>query len=113
MDIGGASWSEADGSNNSAAPDGASRGMPPAGLNNTMRAMMGAIERWWSWSIPKLTAGTGTAYTASYAVAPGALVDGMTHLVQFHASSGASPTLNVNSLGAKPLYAWAARDGRR
>jgi microcystin-dependent protein len=40
-------------------------------------------------------------------VAPGALVDGMTHLVQFHASNGPGATLNVNGLGAKPLYAYS------
>jgi hypothetical protein len=39
--------------------------------------------------------------------------DGATHLVQFNATNGAAATLNINSLGAKPLYTyqsagWAA-----
>jgi microcystin-dependent protein len=41
-------------------------------------------------------------------VAPGALVDGMTHLVQFHAVNGTGATLNINSLGATPLHYHAA-----
>jgi len=41
-------------------------------------------------------------------VAPGALVDGMTHLVQFHVANGAAGTLNVNGLGAIPVYYHAA-----
>lgn len=97
-------WSETDASNNQPAPDGAPEGMPPGGLNDAIRAIMGAVKRWFSWSTPKTTGGTGTAYTVSYTVAPGALVDGMTHLVQFHAVNGAPATLNVNSLGAKPLH---------
>jgi hypothetical protein len=74
---------------------------------------MGALKRLVNQFIPKTTAGTSTAYTLSYTVAPAALVDGMTFLVAFHTTSGASPTLNPNSLGATPLHtfqggAWAA-----
>jgi hypothetical protein len=106
-------WDETDASNNTAAPDGAPEGMAPSGVNNVLRAHQGALKRWYNWTVPKTTGGTSTAYTLSYGVAPGALVDGMTHLVQFNAVNGASPTLNVNSLGAKPLHfycggSWAA-----
>lgn len=97
-------WSEIDASNNQAAPDGAPEGMAPGGLNDAIRAVMGAVKRWFSWSNPKITGGTGTGYTLSYTVAPTALVDAMTHLVQFHAVNGAPATLNVNSLGAKPIH---------
>jgi microcystin-dependent protein len=45
-------------------------------------------------------------------VAPGALVDGMTHLVQFNAANGVAATLNVGALGAKPLHYYAAGDWR-
>jgi hypothetical protein len=111
-DIPASTWSETDGSNNTASPEGAPEGMAPGGLNNTMRMMMGAVKRWFDWTIPKTTAGTTTAYTLSYSVAPTALVDGMSHLVLFNAACGASPTLNVNTLGAIPIYrytgtAWA------
>jgi microcystin-dependent protein len=41
-------------------------------------------------------------------VAPGALVDGMTHLVRFNAANGVGATLNVNNLGAIPLQYYSA-----
>jgi microcystin-dependent protein len=106
-DIGASNWNESDSGNSTAAPDGAPEGMAPSGVDDTMRAMMGAIKRWYDWSIPKLTGGTSTAYTLTYAVAPGALVDGMTHLVRFNAANGVGATLNVNNLGAKPIYAYS------
>jgi hypothetical protein len=37
-------------------------------------------------------------------VAPGALYDGESFNVLFHAANSASATLNINSLGAKPLH---------
>ncbi len=111
-DIPASTWSETDADNNTAAPLGFPEGMAPSGVNNGARAVMGAVKRWFNWTIPKTTGGTSTAYTLSYTVAPGALVDGMSHLVQFHTASGANPTLNANSLGGKPIYyytgsAWA------
>lgn len=107
-DIPSSTWSETDASNTTASPDGAPEGMSPGGLNNTMRMFMGAVKRWYDWTSPATTAGTSTVYTLSYSVAPAALVDGMPHLVLFHTTSGASPTLNVNTLGAKPLYRYVA-----
>jgi microcystin-dependent protein len=107
-DITASTWSPTDASNSTASPDGAPELMAPSGVNNTIRAVMGGTKRWYEWSIPKTTAGTSTAYTLSYTVAPSALVDGMTHLVEFDQSNGASATLNVNSLGAKPLHYYSA-----
>jgi hypothetical protein len=107
MDIGASNWSETDTNNNQPAPDGAPEGMFPSGVNDTIRAVMGALKRWFNWSSPKITGGSATAYTLTYGVVPSALVDGMTHLVQFHAVNGAGATLNVNGLGAKPLYAYS------
>ena len=103
MDISAPNWNEDDNANTMAAPDGAPEGMAPSGVNNVLRAHQGALKRFYSWTIPKITGGSGTAYTLSYAVAPGSLVDGMTHLVQFHAVNGTGATLNVNNLGATPL----------
>ena len=108
MDIGASNWNENDTNNNQPAPDGAPEGMFPSGVNDTIRAVMGALKRWFNWSSARITGGSATAYTLTYGVAPGALVDGMTHLVQFHASNGPGATLNVNNLGAKPLYAYSA-----
>jgi microcystin-dependent protein len=108
MDIGASNWSETDASNNTPAPDGAPEGMFPSGVNDTLRAVMGATKRWYDWSIPKITGGTSTAYTLAYSVAPGALLDGMVHVVQFNATNGNAATLNVNSLGAIPLHYYSA-----
>jgi hypothetical protein len=108
MDIGASNWNENDSSNNTPAPDGAPEGMFPSGVNDTIRAVMGALKRFFNWQSSKVTAGTSTAYALSYGVAPGALVDGMVHLVEFHAANGVAATLNVNSLGAKPLNYYSA-----
>lgn len=108
MDISAANWNEDDNANTAAAPDGAPEGMAPSGVNNILRAHQGALKRFYSWTIPKMTGGSNAVYTLSYAVAPGALVDGMTHLVQFNAANGNAPTLNVNSLGAIPLHYYSA-----
>lgn len=112
MDISQSVWNEADNSNSTPAPDGALEGMAPSGVNDTIRADRGAIERWYNQTIPLLTGGTSTAYTLTYSVAPTALADGMIHLVQFNAANGLAPTLNVNALGAKPLHYYAAGDWR-
>jgi hypothetical protein len=106
-DISQSNWTEADASNSTAAPDGMPEGMAPSGVNDWGRAAAGAIKRWYNQTIPLVTGGTSTAYTLSYSVAPTALADGMTHLVQFNATNGAAPTLNVNTLGAKPLHFYA------
>ena len=108
MDVYASNWNEDDNANTTAAPDGAPEGMAPSGVNNVLRAHQGAMKRLAVWSIPKTTGGSSTAYTLSYTVAPGALVDGMTHLVQFHVANGAAATLTVNGLGAIPLYYHAA-----
>ena len=107
-DIEANNWNEADSSNTTAAPDGAPEGMAPSGVNDVIRAIMGAVKRSLNRSNPRLTAGTGTAYTLSYGVPPGALVDGMSHLVEFHTTNGAGATLNVNLMGAIPLHYYAA-----
>ena len=111
MDIGASNWNEDDNSNSTPSPDGLPEGCAPSGVNNWARATMGAIKRWFNWLSVKTTAGGPTTYTVSYTVAPGALVDGQTNLVQFNTTNGASPTLNVNSLGAIPLHTYTPTIG--
>jgi hypothetical protein len=103
-DISQSNWTETDASNNTAAPDGAPEGMATAGVNDTMRAMMGATKRSWRRNSVVLTSGTSTAFTLTYGVAPSGFADGETFLVQFNQACGASPTLNINALGALPLH---------
>lgn len=102
-------WSETAASNNSSPPDGWPEGMAPSGVNNSAREGMAALKRFWNQINPvATTAGTSTAYTLTYDVAAGALYDG--ELVSFiaHATCGAAPTLNKNSLGAKNLRKFTA-----
>ena len=74
MDIGASNWNETDASNSQPSPDGAPEGMFPSGVNDTIRAVMGALKRWFNWSSPKITGGSATAYTLTYGVSPGACV---------------------------------------
>lgn len=50
-----------------------------------------------------LTTGSGTAYVATFSPTFGSLQDGTMLKVDFHTASGDSPTLNLDSLGAKAL----------
>jgi hypothetical protein len=97
-------FSETDANNNSATDPGFPEGMAPSRVDDAARALQGASKRFYDWQSSKLTGGTSTAYTLTYDVAPAALYDGMTHLVQFNQACGASPTLNVNGLGALPIH---------
>jgi len=49
------------------------------------------------------TGGTSTAYTCSSNPAPAALVDKIGVVITAHVDSGVNPTLDWNSLGAKPI----------
>lgn len=49
------------------------------------------------------TNGTGAAYTCTLVPAITALVNGLEIGVRLHAANDASPTLNLNGLGAKPI----------
>lgn len=51
------------------------------------------------------TSGTSSAYTASlYNGTLTKLVDGQKFIVRFHTANDSSPTLNIDSLGAVPMY---------
>jgi hypothetical protein len=105
-DVYASTWTENDDLNAAAPPEGAPEGMQPSAINNVMRMMMGATKRLLDQLIPKGTdiTGTSTAYTLTYSVAPNAIADGMTFCVSFDKQCGNAPTLNINALGAKPLY---------
>jgi microcystin-dependent protein len=107
-DIYASNWTETDASNTTAAPDGAPEGMAPSGLNDVLRAHQGAIKRYVNQQSPTGTGGTSTAYSLTYTVAPAALVSGMTHMAEFHTANGTAATLNVNGLGAIPLYYYSS-----
>lgn len=108
-DIPAANWDETDANNDDAAPDGFPEGMAPSGVNNGARAIMGAVKRFWNKiNAVKTTAGTTSAYTLTYDVAPAAYADGEIISFVVNATNAADATINVNALGAKALRLFGA-----
>jgi len=101
-------WSQTPGSN--ATADSAinyQEGQAPSSINDSARAAMAVIAKWRDDNNGSLTTGgTSTAYTlATNTVFTSlALMDNQTLKFTMHATSGASPTLNVDGLGAKPIH---------
>lgn len=83
-----------------------SEGMAPSAVNDGIRAQMAVLAKWRDDIAGGLTTGgTSTAYTltTSTIFTTLALLSGQTLTVRFNATNGASPTLNVDSLGAKAI----------
>jgi microcystin-dependent protein len=79
-------------------------GQSPASVNNSARAMMAAVKKWFDdLSGNLVTAGSSTAYTLTTNQVFTALTDGIYVRCRLDETSGAAPTLNVDSLGAKPI----------
>lgn len=107
-------WDKSPGNNGGA--DGSCpfpEGMAPSQVNDSARGMMAALAKYRDDVSGKLvTSGTATAYT----VTSNQVFDSLAHLdgamIAFvpHADSGASPTLNVDNLGAKPLRGQSGAD---
>lgn len=100
-------WSQTANSNATADPTiGMAEGMAPSALNDGVRALMAATAKYRDDIAGAIvTGGISTAYTvASYSV-----YDTLAHLngqmIAFtpHTTNGATVTLNVDGLGAKPL----------
>lgn len=103
-DLGASSWSEIDASNDAVPPSGWPEGMAPSDVNNSARSQMGGEKRWWDRSnATQTTTGTSTAYVLTYAATESALYDGEETSFVVHTSSGPTPTLNRDGLGAKFL----------
>lgn len=98
-------WSKTAASNNSA--DSAvnwAEGQPPSSVNDSARGMMAATAKWrddLNGSIA--TTGTSTAYVAASNQGFASLAAGIEITCQFDEDCGATVTLNVDTLGAKPL----------
>jgi hypothetical protein len=79
-------------------------GQSPASVNNSARAMMAAIARWRTDMAGTIaTSGSSTAYTATSSQGFTSLTSGMSITLFMHVTNGASPTLNVDGLGAKTI----------
>jgi hypothetical protein len=103
-DISAATWNQSDDANNSAAPEGAPEGMASAGVNNTMRMMMGATKRFYDHVNATVTsAGTANAQTLTYDVAPAAYVAGDRYTFIAGLTNTGATTLEVDPLGAREI----------
>lgn len=79
-------------------------GQAPGSLNDAARAMMAAIAKKRDDDSGVITsAGTSTAYTATTYEGFTSLSDGLTVTLRMDETNGATPTLNVDSLGAKAI----------
>lgn len=78
--------------------------MPPSDVNDAGRSGEGILARWHrDLNGSVTTTGTSTAYVYAANQTLTAYYDGLMLGVDFHTASGASPTINVDSLGAKSL----------
>lgn len=79
-------------------------GQSPGSINGSARAMMAATAKYRDdMSGNLVTAGTSTAYTLTTNQTLTALTDGFAVTARMDETSGATPTLNVDSLGAKSI----------
>jgi len=103
-DISASNWSQTDASNNSAAPNGAPEGMAPSGVNDVIRANMGALKRFWDRANGTIAStGSANAYVLSYTVAPSAYTTGEVFTFRANFANTTTATVNINTLGAKEI----------
>jgi hypothetical protein len=100
----GSVFSQTDGSNNSGTAPSWSGSAAPSTLDDSGRALQGAVTREWNWRNFTLTAtGTDNAKVLTYSVAPAAYYNGQRFAFIANTTNTGSATLNVNSLGAKTI----------
>lgn len=81
-------------------------GQSPSSLNNSARAVMASVAKYRDDIAGMIATGGGdTAYTLSTNQSFHAPQDGLVVAFVPHATNGNNPTLNVDTLGAKPLRA--------
>ncbi len=104
-DLGNAAiFSQTDASNASGTMPSWSGAAAPSTLDDSGRALQGAITREWNWRSYTLTAGgTSDAKTLTFSVAPAAYYNGQRFAFIANTTNTTTATLNVNSLGAKTI----------
>lgn len=102
-DLSQSNWSETDGGNNNAAPNGFPEGMAPSGVNDSARQVMGATKRFWDRINGTLnSSGAANTYSLGYTVAPTANVHGERFTFIAHQANTAGATFNSGA-GAAPI----------
>jgi len=98
-------WSKTAASNGSADTNiNFAEGQAPSTLNDSARALMAAVRKYYEDTRGGIaTGGTSTAYTVTTNEGWTAYADGMIVAARMTVASGATPTLNVDSLGAKSI----------
>lgn len=98
-------WSTTAGNNDDSDPGVNFReGMAPSAVNNSTRAVMAAIKKWWlDLGGTVDTAGTSTAFTITSNQVISTLTDGATVWARMHVTNGANPTLAVDGTTAKNI----------
>ena len=97
-------WSTTDANNNSAVPNGFPEGMAPSGLNNSARAVMGGVARWFFDTNGSLSAaGTTNTYTLTTNAGFSATAEHSLLVFKIPVKNTGASTLNVDGLGAKAI----------
>lgn len=98
------SWNPLDSGNTNPPPDGLPTGSAPNKLAPTVRGVMGALRRQTERDNAWVTSsGASNVYALTYMVPPDALRKGEVYRFWANHSNTGAATLNINSLGAKPM----------
>ena len=99
-------------SNNTNTTFGLTDNTSPSAVADRYQAYQGAVGRWYADTASNLTvtSTSSTAYSVTANRTLNTLTDGLNFIIEMTPTSGASPTLNVSSLGAKRLRSDATND---
>lgn len=103
-DISNSTWEARDDANIHPSPDGIAKDRPPNEAPEVMRAMRGAIRRWYELANALyVTTGTATAFVLTPTQSPETYVKGATISFFPHATNSVGATINIGGLGAKSI----------
>jgi len=97
-------WSTSAANNDASPPNGFPEGMAPSTVNDAARELMAGIARWYKDASGNLlSTGTSTAYVVTTNSSHGSFAALSVLFYRAHVGNGATPTLNVDALGPKPI----------